>query len=83
MNEATKKKVLARLRKIPGQVAALRAWSSRILVTIYVRLAHREEREAAAEFGETWRSYARATPRWFPRLGGGSPRGESYAGGGS
>ena len=54
-----------------------------ILVTIYVRLAHREEREVAAEFSDTWRSYAAATPRWFPRLGGGSPRGQGYAGGSS
>jgi protein-S-isoprenylcysteine O-methyltransferase Ste14 len=40
-----------------------------ILVTFYVRLAHREEREVAAEFGETWTRYASVTPRWFPRLG--------------
>lgn len=40
-----------------------------ILVTIYVRLAHREEREVAAQFGETWACYASVTPRWFPRLG--------------
>jgi protein-S-isoprenylcysteine O-methyltransferase Ste14 len=40
-----------------------------ILVTIYVRLAHREEREVAAEFGETWTRYASITPRWLPRLG--------------
>ena len=52
-----------------------------ILVTVYVRLAHREEREVAAEFGETYRAYAKRTPRWFPRLGGGSPRGQSFAGG--
>jgi protein-S-isoprenylcysteine O-methyltransferase Ste14 len=54
-----------------------------ILVVIYVRLAHREEREVAAHFGDTWRKYAAATPRWFPRLGGGSPGRESYAGGSS
>jgi len=41
-----------------------------ILVTIYVRLAHREEREVAAQFGETWSRYASVTPRWFPRLSG-------------
>jgi protein-S-isoprenylcysteine O-methyltransferase Ste14 len=40
-----------------------------ILVTVYVRLAHREEREVAAEFGEIWTRYARVTPRWFPRFG--------------
>jgi protein-S-isoprenylcysteine O-methyltransferase Ste14 len=54
-----------------------------ILVTIYVRLAHREEREVAAEFGKTWTTYAKATPRWFPRLGRGSHHGESFAAGGS
>ena len=37
-----------------------------ILVAIYVRLAHREEREVATQFGETWRHYASATPPWFP-----------------
>lgn len=40
-----------------------------ILVTIYVRLAHREERDVAAQFGEKWFRYASATPRWFPRFG--------------
>ncbi len=40
-----------------------------ILVTVYVRLARREESEVAKEFGETWAAYAAATPRWFPRLG--------------
>jgi protein-S-isoprenylcysteine O-methyltransferase Ste14 len=40
-----------------------------ILVVTYVRLAHREEREVAAEFGDTWRAYAAVTPRWIPRLG--------------
>jgi len=42
-----------------------------VLVTMYVRLAHREEREVAAEFGDAWRTYAAATPRWVPRLSGG------------
>ena len=41
-----------------------------ILVAVYVRLAHREEREVAVELGEVWTRYARATPRWFPRLRG-------------
>lgn len=41
-----------------------------VLVTMYVRLAHREEREVAAEFGDAWRTYAAATPRWMPRLSG-------------
>jgi protein-S-isoprenylcysteine O-methyltransferase Ste14 len=39
-----------------------------ILVVVYVRLAHREEREVAAELGDSWRAYAAATPRWFPRF---------------
>lgn len=42
-----------------------------VLVTVYVRLAHREEREVAAERGEMWTRYAKVTPRWFPRLGRG------------
>jgi Cu+-exporting ATPase len=40
-----------------------------VLVVIYVRLAHREEREVEAEFGEQWRAYAAVTPRWIPRFG--------------
>jgi len=41
-----------------------------ILVTMYVRLARREEREVEAEFGETYRRYAAGTPGFIPRLGG-------------
>nr|NIV45502.1 isoprenylcysteine carboxylmethyltransferase family protein [Gammaproteobacteria bacterium] len=37
-----------------------------ILVFMYVRLAHREEREALAEFGSSYEAYARTTPRWVP-----------------
>ena len=48
-----------------------------VLVITYVRLAHREEREVEAEFGETWREYAARTPRWIPRFGGGPRRHES------
>jgi protein-S-isoprenylcysteine O-methyltransferase Ste14 len=40
-----------------------------ILVTMYVRLAHREEREVLAEFDETYARYAANTPAFFPRLG--------------
>lgn len=40
-----------------------------ILVTMYVRLARREEREALAEFGEAYARYAAVTPAFFPRLG--------------
>ena len=45
-----------------------------VLVTMYVRLAHHEERDAAAQFGGDWERYAASTPRWFPRLGGGSAK---------
>lgn len=38
-----------------------------VLVTMYVRLAHREERDMAAEFGEAWDRYASVTPGWWPR----------------
>jgi len=41
-----------------------------VLVTMYVRLSLSEERQAKAEFGESWRTYAARTPRFFPRLGG-------------
>jgi protein-S-isoprenylcysteine O-methyltransferase Ste14 len=40
-----------------------------ILVTMYMRLARREEREVLAEFGEVYARYAAATPAFFPRLG--------------
>lgn len=40
-----------------------------ILVTMYVRLAKREEREAESAFGEAYRHYAAHTPAFFPRLG--------------
>lgn len=39
-----------------------------ILVTMYVRLARREEREVLAEFGEQYAAYAAKTPAFFPRL---------------
>ncbi|MEZ5318351.1 MAG: isoprenylcysteine carboxylmethyltransferase family protein [Vicinamibacterales bacterium] len=39
-----------------------------VLVVMYVRLAHREEREVARELGPIWEAYAAATPRWVPRL---------------
>ena len=39
-----------------------------ILVTMYVRLARREEREEAAMFGEEYARYAAVTPAFFPRL---------------
>ena len=40
-----------------------------ILVYMYARLARREEREVAAEFGEEYARYASETPAFFPRLG--------------
>jgi len=52
-----------------------------ILVVMYVRLAHREEQEVAAELGDAWRDYAARTPRWFPNLGGRAHRDEGIAGG--
>lgn len=38
-----------------------------ILVTMYVLLARREEREAGAEFGDEYLRYASATPAFVPR----------------
>ena len=39
-----------------------------ILVTVYVRLARREEAEVRAEFGHVWDEYASRTPAFVPRL---------------
>jgi protein-S-isoprenylcysteine O-methyltransferase Ste14 len=39
-----------------------------ILVTMYVKLARREEREVLAEFGEQYRRYMGTTPAFLPRL---------------
>ena len=41
-----------------------------ILALMYWRLALREEREVAAEFGEAYWRYAAQVPRFIPRLGG-------------
>lgn len=38
------------------------------LVGMYVRLAHQEEREVRAEFGDEYERYVARTPAWFPRL---------------
>lgn len=43
-----------------------------VLLFMYVRLAHREEAEALAQFGPAYAEYAAGTPRWIPRLGSGS-----------
>ena len=39
-----------------------------ILVTMYIRLARREEREVLTEFGDKYRHYMAFTPAFFPRL---------------
>jgi len=39
-----------------------------VLVTMYVLLAHREERDALAEFGEQYRRYMARTQGFIPRL---------------
>jgi protein-S-isoprenylcysteine O-methyltransferase Ste14 len=39
-----------------------------VFVWMYVRLARSEERDAEAEFGETYRAYARRVPAFLPRL---------------
>ena len=39
-----------------------------ILVTMYVRLARREEKDAQAEFGDDYARYADRTPAFLPRL---------------
>lgn len=38
-----------------------------VLVWMYLRLSRAEEREAEAEFGPAWRSYAAKVPRFVPR----------------
>ena len=40
-----------------------------ILVTMYVRLARREERESLAEFGEEYARYTAVTPGFIPSVG--------------
>jgi protein-S-isoprenylcysteine O-methyltransferase Ste14 len=39
-----------------------------VLVVMYLRLAHREEREVRALFGQTWDDYAAHTPAFVPRF---------------
>jgi protein-S-isoprenylcysteine O-methyltransferase Ste14 len=41
------------------------------LVFMYLQLARREERDARAQFGETYVRYAANTPAFFPALGAG------------
>jgi len=47
-----------------------------ILVTMYVRLARREEKEALAEFGEEYARYAASTPAFLPWLTPKTPSGQ-------
>lgn len=42
-----------------------------VLLVMYVRLAHQEERDVLAEFGEAYARYAAVTPGFIPRLGRG------------
>lgn len=44
-----------------------------VLVFMYVRLARREEREVAAQFGEAYRHYAEHTPAFLPSLDARTP----------
>jgi protein-S-isoprenylcysteine O-methyltransferase Ste14 len=39
-----------------------------VLVWMYVHLAHEEEREAVATFGNAYRDYASTVPGFIPRL---------------
>jgi methanethiol S-methyltransferase len=39
-----------------------------LLVWMYVRLAHAEERDALREFGSEYERYAASTPRWIPHF---------------
>jgi len=41
-----------------------------VLMFMYVRLAHTEEREARASFGAEWEAYAAEVPPWLPHLPG-------------
>lgn len=43
-----------------------------VLVAMYLRLARREEREAAERFGQEYAAWQARVPAWFPRVGGGA-----------
>lgn len=49
-----------------------------ILVFMYVRLAHREERDVLNEFGDRYARYAEVTPAFFPRLYKHADRSSAY-----
>jgi protein-S-isoprenylcysteine O-methyltransferase Ste14 len=44
-----------------------------ILVTMYARLARREELDSKVAFCDAWRDYATRTPRFMPRFTGWTP----------
>ena len=52
-----------------------------VLVWIYMRLAKREEEASRGEFGAVWDAYARAVPRFIPRLGRRTNAAGSHRGG--
>ncbi len=54
-----------------------------ILVAVYLRLARREEAEAAAVFGESWTRYAQRTPAFLPRWSKGAGEVPSIGQGGA
>ncbi|MEO8133928.1 MAG: isoprenylcysteine carboxylmethyltransferase family protein [Betaproteobacteria bacterium] len=49
-----------------------------ILVIMYVRLAHTEERWALEEFGDKYSRYRERTPAFLPRLGAGRSHGPAH-----
>ena len=51
------------------------------LVTMYIRLARREEREAQRAFGAQWAAYAARTPAFVPWLTAGTGRAATTSGG--
>jgi protein-S-isoprenylcysteine O-methyltransferase Ste14 len=50
-------------------IITIAAWP--LLLTVYFRLARREEREAEALYGEAYRVYRARVPMFVPRLGSG------------
>lgn len=51
-----------------------------LLILMYVRLAHAEEREARDAFGARYEAYAAATPAWLSALIGHKPAGSKSGG---
>jgi hypothetical protein len=50
-----------------------------VLVTMYIRLARREERQMVATFGAAYAAYAATTGFFFPRLDDAAKRGDRVA----